>query len=74
MVTDNNSKIDIIKLYPIPTQDSEEPKVLDSKALLASLKIDPGDLATTRLVRNQLESLQRYGLAKENSSGWMWIK
>jgi len=25
MVTDNNSKIDIIKLYPIPTQDSEEP-------------------------------------------------
>ena len=26
MVTDNNSKIDIIKLYPIPTQDSEEPK------------------------------------------------
>jgi len=49
-------------------------KVLDSKALLASLKIDPGDLATTRLVRNQLESLQRYGLAKENSSGWMWIK
>ncbi|MHC1687009.1 MAG: ATP-dependent endonuclease [Methanothrix sp.] len=28
MVTDNNSKIDIIKLYPIPTQDSEEPKFL----------------------------------------------
>ena len=27
MVTDNNSKIDIIKLYPIPTQDSEEPKI-----------------------------------------------
>ena len=49
-------------------------KVLDSKTLLASLKIDPSDLATTRLVRNQLESLQRYGLAKENSSGWMWIK
>ena len=27
MVTDNNSKIDIIKLYPIPTQDSEEPEL-----------------------------------------------
>jgi len=49
-------------------------KVLDSKTLLVSLKIDPSDLAATRLVRNQLEALQRYGLAKENSSGWMWIK
>lgn len=49
-------------------------KVLDSKTLLTSLKIDPGDLAATRLVRNQLEALQRYGLAKENSCGWMWIK
>ena len=49
-------------------------KTLDSKALLASLKIDPSDLAATRLVRNQLEALQRYGLAKENSCGWTWIK
>jgi len=49
-------------------------KVLDSKTLLVSLKIDPQDLAATRLVRNQLEALQRYGLAKENSSGWKWIK
>lgn len=49
-------------------------KAMDSKTLLTSLKIDPGDLAATRLVRNQLEALQRYGLAKENSSGWMWIK
>jgi hypothetical protein len=49
-------------------------KVLDSKTLLVSLKIDPGDLAATRLVRNQLEALQRYGLAKENSYGWTWIK
>ena len=49
-------------------------KVLDSKTLLVSLKIDPSDLAATRLVRNQLEALQRYGLAKENSSGWTWTK
>jgi hypothetical protein len=49
-------------------------KALDSKTLLTSLKINSSDLAATRLVRNQLEALQRYGLAKENSSGWMWIK
>lgn len=60
--------LDLIKLL------KSSKKVLDSKSLLASLKIDPGDLAATRLVRNQLEALQRYGLAKENSSGWKWIK
>lgn len=49
-------------------------KTLDSKALLASLKIDPQDMAATRLVRNQLEALQRYGLAKQDSSGWKWMK
>ena len=36
MVTDNNSKIDIIKLYPIPTQDSEEPNL----AIVSSDSID----------------------------------
>jgi hypothetical protein len=49
-------------------------KTLDSKALLDALKIDPGDLTTTRLVRNQLEALQRYGLVKEDCQGWRWIK
>ena len=34
MVTDNNSKIDIIKLYPIPTQDSEEPKIAGQNLLM----------------------------------------
>jgi hypothetical protein len=49
-------------------------RTLDSRTILDSLKINPVDLAATRLVRNQLEALQRYGLAKENSCGWTWIK
>jgi len=52
-------------------------RTLDSKTLLKSLKINPSDLAATRLVRNQLEALERYGLAREareNSNGWTWIK
>ena len=40
MVTDNNSKIDIIKLYPIPTQDSEEPKIKWHKCEIKKRKPD----------------------------------
>ncbi len=49
-------------------------KTLDSGAILAILKVDPRDLEATRLVRNQLDALQRHGLVAENSHGWRWKK
>jgi hypothetical protein len=39
--TDNNSRNDIIKPYPIPTQNSEEPEKNYLERLLADLPIEP---------------------------------
>jgi hypothetical protein len=49
-------------------------KAMDSGAILATLKIDPGDREAVKLVRNQLETLSRYGLISESSHGWSWKK
>ncbi|HQF17653.1 MAG TPA: hypothetical protein PLI05_11400 [Methanotrichaceae archaeon] len=49
-------------------------KAYDSRGLLVALRIDPGDVEATQLVANQLEALQRYGLVKESSHGWRWMK
>jgi hypothetical protein len=49
-------------------------KSLDGPAILSSLGIDPSDVEAHRLVWNQLESLQGYGLVEETKLGWRWIK
>lgn len=41
--------------------------------ILESLKIDPKDSGLVQLIYNQLEGLNRYGLAEETTSGWRWI-
>jgi hypothetical protein len=41
---------------------------------LKELGIDPGETEAVKLVNNQLESLQRFGLVKETNQGWRWIK
>jgi hypothetical protein len=43
-------------------------------SILKELAINPGETETVKLVNNQLESLQRFGLVKETAQGWMWIK
>jgi hypothetical protein len=47
---------------------------MDSGALLAALRIDPGDMEAVRLVRNQLAALDRYNLVTDTSHGWRWKK
>ena len=49
-------------------------KALEGYAILKELGIDPGETEAVKLVNNQLESLQRFGLVKETSQGWKWIK
>jgi hypothetical protein len=46
----------------------------DSGKILAHLQIDPGDREAVRLVRSQLENLERYGLIRQDSHGWRWKK
>jgi hypothetical protein len=41
---------------------------------LKELGVDPGETEAVKLVNNQLESLQRFGLVKETAQGWRWIK
>jgi hypothetical protein len=47
-------------------------KTLDSHGILAGLGIDANDKEAARLVWNQLESLQKYGLVHETRFGWRW--
>jgi hypothetical protein len=49
-------------------------KALEGYAILKELGIDPGETEAVKLVNNQLESLQRFGLVKETANGWKWIK
>jgi hypothetical protein len=49
-------------------------KVLEGYAILKELGVDPGETEAVKLVNNQLESLQRFGLVKETAHGWRWIK
>jgi hypothetical protein len=49
-------------------------KALEGFAILKELGIDPGETEAVKLVNNQLESLQRFGLVKETAQGWRWIK
>jgi hypothetical protein len=49
-------------------------KALEGHAILKELGIDPGETEAVKLVNNQLESLQRFGLVKETAQGWRWIK
>ena len=49
-------------------------KAVEGYAILKELGIDPRDTEAVKLVNNQLESLCRFGLIEEKSSGWRWIK
>ena len=49
-------------------------KALEGFAILKELGVDPGETEAVKLVNNQLESLQRFGLVKETAQGWRWIK
>jgi hypothetical protein len=49
-------------------------KALEGYSILKELGIDPGETEVVKLVNNQLESLQRFGLVKETTQGWKWIK
>jgi len=49
-------------------------KPLDGYSILEELAIDPSETEAVKLVNNQLESLQRFGLVRETAQGWMWIK
>jgi hypothetical protein len=49
-------------------------KALEGYAILKELGVDPGETEAVKLVNNQLQSLQRFGLVKETAQGWRWIK
>jgi hypothetical protein len=49
-------------------------KTFNSGDILDALGIDSHDIQSVKLVRNHLESLLRFGLVTENSSGWRWSK
>jgi hypothetical protein len=48
-------------------------RTIDSYRLLVDLGIDPGDSEAVKLIKNQLEELQRFGLVKETPAGWRWL-
>ena len=47
--------------------------ILPGHDILKELNIDPRDSGAVKLVQNQLQTLQRYGLAKETQRGWQWL-
>ena len=49
-------------------------KALEGYTILKELGIDPSETEAVKLVNNQLEYLQRFGLVKETAQGWRWIK
>jgi predicted CopG family antitoxin len=46
---------------------------LTGHEILDELNVDPRDSEAVKLVKNQLEALQRYGLTKETQRGWQWL-
>jgi hypothetical protein len=49
-------------------------KAIEGYAILEKLSIDPKDTEAVKLVNNQLESLRRFGLIREDANGWRWVK
>jgi hypothetical protein len=47
-------------------------RIVNGHEILKDLSIDPGDSESVRLVSNQLENLQGFGLIKETTNGWKW--
>ncbi|MFZ2470526.1 MAG: hypothetical protein WAW52_01160 [Methanothrix sp.] len=60
--------VELIKLL------KDKNRTFNSSDILDALGIDSHDIQSVKLVRNQLESLLRFGLVTENSSGWRWSK
>ncbi|MGD0952204.1 MAG: hypothetical protein ABR985_07395 [Methanotrichaceae archaeon] len=48
-------------------------RIVNGNEILRELSVDPKDSESVKLVSNQLENLQGFGLVKETSSGWKWI-
>jgi len=48
-------------------------KALNSSEIFDALGIDSRDIQAVKIIRNQLESLLKFGLVIENSVGWKWI-
>lgn len=48
-------------------------KTLDGYQILSELGINPKEVGAVKLVNNQLESLQRFGLVTETANGWRWV-
>jgi hypothetical protein len=48
-------------------------RIINGHEILRRLSIDPEDSESVKLVSNQLQNLQGFGLVKETSSGWKWI-
>ena len=48
-------------------------KVHDGYAIFLKLGVDPQDTEACKLVKNQLVSLERYGLVAETQNGWRWL-
>jgi len=48
-------------------------RVIDGYSILKELGISPKDTEAMRLVNNQLETLQQFGLVKESTGGWRWV-
>jgi len=46
---------------------------LPGHEILRELNIDPRDSEAVKLVQNQLQTLQKYGLVKETQRGWQWL-
>ena len=49
-------------------------RALDGYSILKELGVDPSETEAVKLVNNQLESLQRFGLVRETAQGWRWVK
>lgn len=49
-------------------------KPLEGYVILSELGIDPRETEAVKLVNNQLQSLQRFGLVQETAQGWRWVK
>ena len=48
-------------------------KVHDGYAIFLKLGVDPRDTEACKLVKNQLVSLEKYGLVAETQNGWRWL-
>jgi hypothetical protein len=48
-------------------------KVHDGYAIFMKLGVNPQDTEACKFVKNQLLSLERYGLVAETQNGWRWL-